>query len=383
MAKCTAPSNGMQKCPLAASGLSNSIYEVLCYTIRKLGERMITIKDIAKKKSEFEANEKDVNKNFHNFLVWLGDNQHALDAESLEYMDRVINNFLKLAEKNLSERPDTPENRKLYRTAQKGLGEHWKIDQFFKVFDQPQQDQDDLYIDWFNSMSKSMQTICDYLFDVRQKKITGHEVVCFSLLTACVDELIAYVQLSKYRYSTQANAHLRTVYESIELVELFMKHPELISDWFSKKWQDRTQFAARNVRKKLGYEKHDEVYKFLCEHGTHATSESFSHRTMQGATEDIKGTAFISVGGTKRVDVRVNSHTFGIIIAGMVIGSIIDTFTDRLNHEEVENDLKSLFITTKHFFTTHFVPWAANEGLETDDITKEFEGIFTEMKFGE
>lgn len=273
--------------------------------------------------------------------------------------------------------PESPARRKAIRNANKGLGNHWDIKRFIDRFNHPPEDNDELYHEWLEAITKTLQTICDYIHDVSQSKIGGANLAITSLIFSCIDELLVYVELCKYRYYTQANAHLRTVYESTELIALFHKFPELLDHWFSDDWKVRDQnFSPRNVRLKLGKPKFDQVYKFLCEHGTHATSEAFSHRTMKGASPGFENVAYISIGGTKRHDVRLQCCVFGIVVGNLVIKQFLDVFPDKLNADEVEQDLGSLMTITSFFFNKHFVSWAKAENLDAEELEVELAQIF-------
>lgn len=336
---------------------------------------MITLKEVLSNKEELIKSLKDPQKVIQAHLEWIRDNVIDFDAEATRYFDEFTYRIADLKLKQLSKMPDSPTNRDLIRKAHNAQGKFPNIKQYLGAFSAPPKEIELIDNDWEKYIIESVEIANSYIFDIRQGKCNKHELIFLSTFVSCIDELIAYIHLAKYRYYTQANAHLRTVYESLELIDLFKKDPSTIDLWFSKNWKDREKLSPKNIRIALGRNKFDPLYKFLCEHGTHQTSESFSHRTLGGATDENKHIAYTSIGGTKRVDVQIQSYNFGIMIAHMLVSKIAICFEDRLNAEEGINNYDNLTASYTNFFKDHFKKWAESEGMEVKDIEEAFSKI--------
>ena len=193
---------------------------------------MITKKDIDAKKLEFFNNTDDLQMLMKNYSSWLIHNQSEMDEEASLYVDEFYKRFFSIAANNVKKMKDSPEKRKAQRIVGRGLESHQSIDQFLKAMNNEPEFKDSMYESWVSTFTDGIQIFYDFLFDIRKESQNGKELILCSLFHSCIDELISYIHLSKYLYFTQANAHLRTVYESIELSELFDEFPELINTWF-------------------------------------------------------------------------------------------------------------------------------------------------------
>ena len=97
--------------------------------------------------------------------------------------------------------------------------------------------------------------------------------LCGGMLFSCVHELVVCFHLAQHGYINQAYTHIRTVFESLNRVELFVRDESYASLWCSD--DERTkkrELSPVAVRSKLGV-KGDPLYAFFSAHGPHVTWE--------------------------------------------------------------------------------------------------------------
>ncbi len=102
------------------------------------------------------------------------------------------------------------------------------------------------------------------------------------LLNGCIDELIVAGHLAKHRFYSQAAAHFRIVYESLNLVDVFHLKPELIYVWAGDdKKERRNKLNSAELRRILGKDLRDkEIFDHLSEVGSHPGFKAFQARTF-------------------------------------------------------------------------------------------------------
>src|SRR5208282_5002630 len=92
--------------------------------------------------------------------------------------------------------------------------------------------------------------------------------------------------------------HLRTVYDLLEKVELFLKQPRWADVWAGgDKKKILKELSPGEVRAKLGKPKFDLAYSMLSELGSHGTFEGVRRRVVKKPTQNNRPQVGIWVGG--------------------------------------------------------------------------------------
>lgn len=193
------------------------------------------------------------------------------------------------------------------------------------------------------------------------------------LFALCGDELLAAFHLAQRGYASQALAHVRTVFEALDMLELFKQSPDLVDEWAAldprSAW---SEFKPGAVRKKLGEEPHDPIYSFLSEHGPHITWRMIKDRAavQVGKMEGDERTMMLWVGGTPLVHTIVLSIESCLQALVLALPKVASVFGDLLNTEEVKAAIRTVSEEFARFVLDHFVGWAKEVGLDTTDLER-------------
>jgi hypothetical protein len=182
-----------------------------------------------------------------------------------------------------------------------------------------------------------MQHTLDMLHDLTTGGVLNGaaQVSIATLLYWAVDELAAAFHLARCNYSTQANAHIRTVFEILDKAELFFKRPEFAEVWASgderRAWNE---LRPEEVRKKLGRSKGDVFFTYLSNVGTHATFSGLQRRTLMSDSGTGPQAIGIAVGGVKRVEERMFSVLGCVVASALTVLRTAVLLKDCLMEEE-------------------------------------------------
>lgn len=125
-----------------------------------------------------------------------------------------------------------------------------------------------------------LQHLLDVLFDVTRHSYEG--VANFGkigLFYWTVDELLAAFHLAQRGLTSQSYAHVRTVFEIRDKIELFEQQPKWAELWVKGTEQEVwKELRPAEVRKKLGEPKYDPIYSFFSELGVHGSFRGLQAR---------------------------------------------------------------------------------------------------------
>ena len=160
------------------------------------------------------------------------------------------------------------------------------------------------------------------------------------LLARCINDLIVGFHLVRQGYFIQANTVLRPILESLNLLELFLKHPELAELWYEGGKKARKAFQPTEVRKKLGRPSYDEHYGFFCEIGSHPTFVG-ARRALSAAFADdgtLKIRVFIGGLNPEILDTFNRDFLFAssscFVLMGLVFSRLARTFSDKMTEAD-------------------------------------------------
>ncbi|TLS53379.1 hypothetical protein FE782_03665 [Paenibacillus antri] len=317
---------------------------------------------------------------------WLKDNYDQMDDDAKKYVDDMTENLLNGVLEKLKVSPDSPNIRKTYRDILTSKGEHVSAPHLLRSLENPFDEKNEFISLSQQMISDTIQYAADFLLDIGERRSASeNKYVVLSLFYHCIDELLAALHLAKHHYYLQANAHLRTVLETLDKVELFTKFPEKINIWKSGTHYDKNKhLSPSSIRKQLGKPNFDPIYGFLSEHGTHMTFQAFQART--GILRETNGkvpTFKIFVGGTRYEHLQLWGFTGIIIVANLFLSKVCKLGDGVLNEVEALDALKDISERALQFVTTHLIEWAKTNSLDTQeldnflksmDIEKLFEG---------
>jgi hypothetical protein len=301
------------------------------------------------------------------FMQYSIENYEALDEEAKSYIDRVFKGLQKAAQAVADALPDGPDKRQMVRQLSLAGGGHFLAENLISILESPSQHLSPVVTAARQAFAQLLQRTLDVLFDATRHTYKGP--ANFAKIGLCywaIDELLAAVRLAQCAFTNQCYAHVRTVSEILDLLELFDKQPQWAQLWVTgddkEVWSNLRPGA---VRKKLGAPKSDPMYSFLSEHGSHGTFRGLQARSLRVDRKDgeDKKSFKVWVGGSPIMHHIVWTNSLCVYTALRLLVKCAGIFAEYLNADEIEGVLKSSGEATGRFFREHYVVWAKEAGL--------------------
>lgn len=304
-------------------------------------------------------------------LVYSIQHYDELDEEARKTTDASIEAIKKYNAQLLMQLPDTKMKRRLARLHASSIGKLFDIETHIKELESPPGRIDEDLSECIKIFTEGLKHISGFIFDITQNTLKeSANFAQISLLMMCVNELLVILHLLKHRYANQAYSHIRTVFEHLDKVELFRTKPEWADAWIGNdeklKWKE---LRPAEVRKKLGKDKHDPIYGLFSSLGVHGSFQAVQIQSARKSREKEKRPSFTFwIGGTPFKHNTVWVDAFGIYALYSVLLQAMRSFEQRLNAEEGEEILKTIFTELKNYLLGYFLVWAKKVKLSTGDF---------------
>ncbi|GEM_PF-540371 len=296
-------------------------------------------------------------------LIYCLSNYDRLTPEAKKVTDDLNKQMMALVEEQLPFLPDTAEKRKLKLLSRGAKGKRLFATGYIKILENPLNTTTThpLYKKARELAEKNLQVIMDFCQDIMDSTLNGPAMFCkLSLLGVCIDELLVALHLSQRSYAGQVFSHIRTIQESLELIELFNKEPKYADLWASDKsskeiWQ---QLKPSKVRKKLVKDEiFVKIYSLLSEAGSHPSFEMLRARCKMEVNLSPKGNRqfAISIGGTPKTKEAIFAHVFVLQSMIMVLAEIANSFGKLLNEAELTEAMKNIADEFTNFVIEYLV----------------------------
>lgn len=304
-------------------------------------------------------------------LGFLAKNYLNLTREMQEIADKIFDGCIEHVDSVIKEAPDTAETRhgkRLLRTLKHELpsasGLIMAIESKAKI-------EEPILIETRNLFEKYFQLYLDVLYDVSVEESHRGQAsfAKLSMLFSCVDELVACFHLAQHGYINQAYTHIRTVFESLNKVELFVRDESYAELWCSD--DERTkkrELSPMAVRTKLGV-KGDPLYAFFSAHGPHVTWEYVQSKSARKREASEKGNPEIVffLGGTRIVVHLLWSNVGCIMALFTALLYVGKAFPDRVHDQDYPETLDG-FVKEFREYVKRYVEFFKEAGLDTEDI---------------
>jgi len=337
---------------------------------------VLTIDDIKNFELEHfsQINESNYEVLTHDYLAWIMVKHDEMDPDAQQYSDTVFTKLLKSCQKKIEAMVEGPGKRQTWRTYKKATGEHHDIVILFRTLETLPANSDPRAMESEDLILKYLQHLSDVLFDVKENIESCYiELIYLSLFYACIDEILASLHLARHHFYVQTNAHLRTIIETLDKVDLFTKDPSMIDVWKNGDYQQKQKHLSPSAtRKKLGKDGYDEIYNFFCEHGTHPTFRSLQDRVVQMVNENPRKQIRIWYAGTPFEPHMISFYTFALNLVTRTLMKAIDFGAKYLNEQEmytIFDDIKKDIIK---FHEDIVIPWAKENDLDHSEFTDYF-----------
>lgn len=278
---------------------------------------------------------------------FLAENYLNLDPEMEAFTDKIIDNCKDQFESVLMKTPDSAETRKVKRIFRALKNELPSAEDLIKILMSEPKNQEPILIDTGKLFEKYFQHYLDYLFDISygQSHRGYASFAKLSMFYSITDELLVAFHMAQHSFTNQAYAHIRTVHECLNLIELFIRDESYAELWFSDdETRKKKELIPVVVRKKLGIIE-DPLYAFYSVHGQHVTNKYVQSRSAKSGKLSEKGNPQFKyfIGGTRILSHRLWANVGCIIALSLVIIQLNKSFPTRVCKQDYESLLESFF----------------------------------------
>lgn len=306
------------------------------------------------------------------FLTYCSDNYDKLSAKAQKRVDNAFGSLGESLSEVIESLPEGKQKRQCQRIHARALGKHWYVKGLVDALESPPRLEVAILKETRQIFLRRLQDILDLLFDVLKHKHRGTaRFAQIGLLCLCADELLAGFHLAQHTYTNQAYTHIRTIYECLDKITLFIQQPKWANVWLGEdKKTILKELSPAAVREKLGQKRFDPIYSFLSTLGPHGTFEGIRARTgMSAETSPKKSTEIgIWVGGCPQEYHVIVTNFFLIYVSLSIMIEICGVFDDYLDKEEATEVLQSTMDEFRRFTLTHVIQWAKERRLDTSQM---------------
>lgn len=326
----------------------------------------------------FEAMKKSLDEGTNTMLIigekfgYIAKNYDTCEPELQKMYDIHVLTCKKILEDKVAKMDDSIERRELNRSIRKLNGEHHNFLEIYNSIAIDRENKDSIIIKSKDFIHHDMQIILDLMSDVVScgKTVTYNESLKLSLYYYIIEELTVVIYLLEHHFVNQSYTHLRSVFETLDLIELFEKDESLIELWKDNSSDEEIQKKKRNtfmpnkVREVIGKKDsiYEEIYWTLCEIGTHTTFKNIQTRTCLTLTskENENNRFSIKLGGIPFKEDIFLCNSMLLQTISFVILSITNSYADYFLKEEIEKILDKMVEDTKKLYLE----------IMTDDLKK-------------
>lgn len=337
---------------------------------------MITPDDIKKRFSELSLrlgshNPAAGNDVLGDLLQFMAEGTEGMTADAKKLHEKMLTTIIAGFRDQIKQVPDSPMKRQFERQLLSFEENYPTAAQLIGVLSSSNTLKSEILADGSRLFEPVLQSILDLLQDASHNSQKGGAGFAkITLLFSCAQELTVAFHLAQRAFTNQTYAHIRTVFEVCDKIDLFHLKPEEVSIWAEgKKWEE---FLPGSVRKKLGKPSYDPVYSMFSKLGPHGTFEGvqlFTGKTVEKEETAIP-TLNIWVGGCHRNDQLIMTHGIVLISALMIVFKICEVYRKELHVGEVERAMLGAVNAVIEFDEKHLFPWAKESGKDSGELQK-------------
>ncbi|HYE09730.1 MAG TPA: hypothetical protein VEF53_06080 [Patescibacteria group bacterium] len=323
------------------------------------------------------TDEATIGKAFHEHLHFLAENYHELEDDLKKFYDDTMTKMLDTAKSNIDNLEDSIAKRQGIRMYKQATKDHYNASWLVQILEKPIVKPLPIQTFVRDTFIKRLQNLIDFLSDIVDSPHAGiSRLSIIGLYYLCIDELLAAHHLTQHSFVNQAFAHIRSVLENMDKIELFHKQPEWAEIWASEKPEDKKkilfELSPKGVRVKLGKPNYDPMYSMFSELGTHGAFKGIQVRTgiIRKTNGRERDTMKFWMGGCPFEDNIIWTNSFLLYITGMILFSVTKIYAEYLLEEEVENILKEYARDMKKVNEDFIIPWASEQGLDVEPLVE-------------
>jgi len=304
-------------------------------------------------------------------IHFLAQNYLNLDTELQEVADKALDTYLEDVDSALKEMPDSIEKRGMKRLLRTLKGKLPSASSLIMGIESKAEIKEPILTETRNLFEKHFQLFLDALYDVsvEESQCGQASFAKLSMLFSCVDELVVSFHLAQHGYVNQAYTHIRTVFESLNKVELFVKDESYAELWCSQDEREkRKHLSPFAVRDKLGV-KEDPLYAFFSAHGTHVTWEYVQAKSGIRLEMSDKGNPQIEFffGGTRIIGHILMANVGCIMSLFSTLLYLGKAFPDKVHDQDYPEIVREFAKEFKKYLKC-YVGFFKEAGLDTEEV---------------
>jgi hypothetical protein len=302
-------------------------------------------------------------------VEFLKTNWDRFDDGALNQANRILDGLIETGTRNarreLAAMPEGPRRRTVTRLVASQDGFHHLSHDAIAVLSAKSQHHVGVVAECAEAFHLALQTALDFLFDVRQAKVAGaRNLVLAGLLHGAVDELLVAFHLSERAFVPQANAHARTVEETLEVVDLLAADDDLLEAWMDGDKPEREKAVFRKMRKAAAAKStqaEQRIHSFLSSLGPHAQFRGLQAKTTLAGTT----ATFFFVGSSKFIE----SANVLVVRAAVALAHRVAThFKSALDADDAAKRLARCDVVLSKLIRECALPVAAQMQIEQKDL---------------
>ena len=316
------------------------------------------------------------------YMQFLLKNYNNLDQEMQAITDKLMDESLEVYDAALKGAPDTAETRQMKRLLRSIKDKRPTAKGLILGLERTLEEKEPIIEATKQIFEKQLQHLIDMLFDVIEAGLHGiPSFANVSLFLTSINELLCAFHLAQRNYASQAYTHIRSVLESINLIELICLEDKYAALWISNdERKKRRELSPAAVRKKLGQDK--SAYSLLSELGAHPT---FGYVQTQSAQKrkivtDERPQITFWMGGTKWVPHIIWANSACIFVLNIAIAHLGLSFPSRVHKEDYPTILETCMNEFKNYHDNHLIKWQKEHGIDTKEVESLVSTVFSDYQ---
>lgn len=310
-------------------------------------------------------------------MKFIREHYERFDDGARREADRIMDNVILIGTANARERiasiPDGAEKRQLARLVARSERAHVTAQDLMAVLEGKTSQKAEVVADCVEPFACALQACADLLFDARSVKASGkRDVVLHGLFIGLLDEVLVAFHLAQRAFVAQAYAHLRTVEEVLDAVDVLANDPGLLDEWLDATGPEDERRVFSRIRRRVGTglatAESRTLYAFLSALGPHSQFRSVQSRTVLSQDDAGERVATFSfLGSPMHID-AANLLTVRSAVA--MAHHISRLFASSLNEDDVDKQLERSRAGLAGLVRVYLLPVAEQMDLTPDEVQR-------------
>lgn len=287
------------------------------------------------------------------------------DADARREADRILDGAIQIgtanARRQIGSMPEGADKRSIARLIAQTEGGHVRAHDLMAMLEGKTAQTAPVVSASVGPFACALQVCADFLFEARRTAPSGkRDIVLHGLFMGLLDELLASFHLAQRAFASQAYAHLRTVEEVLEGIDLLTGDAALLDKWIDATTPEGERAIFKTIRSRVGQglatDDSRKLYAFLSALGPHSQFRSVQARTALKQEEDGSRTATVFFLGSPMQTEAANVLTVRSAVA--IAHSVARAFSGALLVDDVNRELNQCRQALAELVQAHLIPVA-------------------------